>query len=75
MFQIQSIYSENAYGPVTNLARGRSPKVATTDLQQFVFAELFEDAFRGKIRKVFRFCFLKFTQKKLPKYRVKRSKK
>ena len=30
MFQIQSNYSENAYEPVTNFARGRSPVVATT---------------------------------------------
>ena len=43
----------------------------TTDLQQRDFAILFEDAFRGKSRKIFRFCSLKFIQKKLPKYRVK----
>ena len=47
----------------------------TTDLQQRSFAILFEDAFRGKSRKFFRFCSLKLTQKKLPTYRVTRSKK
>ena len=47
----------------------------TTDLQQCDFAIFFENAFRGKSRKIFRFCSLKFIQKKLPKYRVKRSKK
>ena len=47
----------------------------TADLQQRGFAILFEDAFRGKSRKIFRFCSLKFIKKKLPKYRVKRSKK
>ena len=47
----------------------------TIDLQQRSFAILFEDAFRRKSRKLFRFSSLKFIQKKLPKYRVKRSKK
>ena len=40
----------------------------TTDPQQRGFPILFEDAFRGKSRKIFRFCSLKFIQKKLPKY-------
>ena len=35
----------------------------TTDLQQRGFAIHFEDAFRGKSRKIFRFCSLKFIQK------------
>ena len=47
----------------------------TTDLLQRGFAILFKDALRGKSRKIFRFCSLKFIQKKSPKYRVKRSKK
>ena len=47
----------------------------TTDLQQRGFTILFEDDFRGKYENIFRFCSLKFIQKKLPKYRVKPSKK
>ena len=35
----------------------------TTHLQQRGFAILFEDAFRGKYQKFFRFCSLKFIKK------------
>ena len=62
MFQIQSIYSENAYGLVTNFAR-IAQWLPITDLQQRGFAVLLEDAFRGKSRYIFRFCSHKFIQK------------
>ena len=51
MFQIQSIFSENAYGPETNFAwTGTGPRSGGYRplIYNNGFAELFEDAYRGK---------------------------